>query len=216
MTETITLEATVREVVGKHVRHYRRVGQIPATIYGRNFSPVNLFVGEVDLRQVLTQAGGTHLIELHFGDETVQALAREVQRHPLRGDMLHVDFYRVDMDRVIRAEIPVVLINESPAEVSKEAIAILHLNTIQIETLPANLPPQIEVDMSQLIRVGDQLTAGDLKLPSSIKIITQLDDVVVKLDYAEAMETAAEAAEAAGPVSAEVEVITAKKPEDEE
>lgn len=215
MNDTITLEATVREVVGKQVRHYRRIGQIPATIYGREFSPVNLFVGEVDLRQALTQAGGTHLIELHFGDETVQALAREVQRHPIRGNMLHVDFYRVDMDRVIRAEIPIVLVNESPAVASKEAIAILHLNSVEIETLPANLPPHIDVDMSQLTQVGDQLTAGDLKLPSTIKIITSLDDVVVKLDYAEAMETE-EAEEPVGPVSAEVEVLTAKKEEVEE
>jgi large subunit ribosomal protein L25 len=213
MTETITLEATVRDVVGKHVRHYRRVGQIPATIYGREFSPVNLFIGEIDLRQALTRAGGTHLIELRFGDQSVQALAREVQRHPLRGDLLHVDFYRVDMDRPIRAEIPVVLVNESPAVASKAAIAIVHLNSIEIETLPANLPPQIEIDMSQLVAVGEQLTAGDLKLPSSIKIITPLDDVVVKLDYAESME--AEAPEALGPISAEPEVITAKKEEEE-
>lgn len=214
MTETIALEATVREVVGKHVRHYRRMGQVPATIYGRGFSPVNLFVGEVALRQALTQAGGNHLIELHYGDLTVQALAREVQRHPLRGDMLHVDFYRVDMDRPIRAEIPVLMINESPAVASKEAIAILHLNSIEIETLPANLPPHIELDMSQLVQVGDSLTVGDLKLPSTIKIVTQLDDVVVKLDYAEAME--AEVAESIGPSSAEPEVITARKTEEEE
>lgn len=213
MTETITLDATVREVVGKHVRHYRRIGQIPATIYGREFSPVNLFVGEVDLRQALARAGGNHLIELNISDQTVQALAREVQRHPIRGDILHVDFYRVDMDRVIRAEIPIVLVNESPAVSSREAMAILHLNSVEVETLPANLPPQIEVDMSQLTQVGDQFTAGDLKLPTTIKIITALDEVVVKLDYAELAE--AEAAEPIGPTSAEVEVITSKK-EDEE
>jgi hypothetical protein len=118
------------------------------------------------------------------------------------------------MDRPIRAEIPVVTINESPAVASKEAIAILHLNSIEIETLPANLPPSIEVDLSQLIAVGESLTVGDLKLPSTIKVITSLDDVVVKLDYAEAMET--EAVESIGPVSAEVEVITAKKEEEEE
>ena len=214
MAETITLEATIRDVVGKQVRHYRRVGQIPATVYGREFEPVNLFVGEVELRQALTRAGGNHLIELRFGDQTHQALAREVQRHPLRGALLHVDFYRVDMDRPIRAEIPVVLVNESPIVASKEAIAILHLNSVEIETLPANLPPSIEVDMSQLVAIGDQVTVGDLKLASTIKIITSMDDVVVKLDYAEAMETEVE--EAIGPVSAEPEVITAKKEEEEE
>ena len=217
MTETITLEATVREIIGKHVRHYRRQGQIPATVYGPGFSPMNLFLGEVDLRHALAQAGGTHLIELHLGQETITTLARDVQRHPIRGDLLHVDFYRVAMDRLIRTEVPVLLVEESPAVARREAIAIQHVNSIEIETLPGNLPPHIEVDMSQLTAIGDQLTVGDLKLSSSIRVITSLDEVVVKLDYAEAMQ-AAEEVEAleVGPASAEPEVITARKEEEGE
>lgn len=213
MSETITLEATVREVIGKHVRHYRRNGQIPATIYGPEFTPISLFIGEAELRQVLAKAGGTHLIELHIGKEVIPALARAVQRHPIRGNLLHVDFYRVAMDRPIRAEVPILLVNESPAVASKEAIAIHPLASVEIETLPANLPPHVEVDMTQLTQIGDQLLVGDLKLPSSIKILTPLDEVVVKLDYAETLEPEVEEV---APVSAEVEVITAKKEEEGE
>ncbi|MBN1311254.1 MAG: 50S ribosomal protein L25 [Anaerolineae bacterium] len=218
MTENITLEASVREVVGKHVRHYRRQGQIPATVYGPGFSPMNLFIGEPDLRRALAKAGGTQLIELQLGKETITTLAREVQRHPIRGDLLHVDFYRVAMDRVIRAEIPVVLAEESAAVASREAIAIQHLNSIEIETLPGNLPPHIEVDMSQINAVGEQVTVGDLKLPSTIRIITPLDEVVVRLDYAETMEEEVKEGEELeiASVSAEPEVITARKEEGEE
>jgi large subunit ribosomal protein L25 len=213
MTETISIDATVRDVIGKHVRHYRRMGQIPATVYGPDFTPVSLFIGEVELRQALAKAGGTHLIELHYGKETIQTLAREVQRHPIRGDLLHVDFYRVAMDRPIKAEIPVLLVGTSPAIASKEAIAIHPLTSVEIETLPANLPPHIEVDISQLTAVGAQILVGDLKLASSIRIITPLDEVVVKLNYAEAI---AEVEEEAGLTSAEPEVITARKEEEEE
>ncbi|MBN1426902.1 MAG: 50S ribosomal protein L25 [Anaerolineae bacterium] len=207
MSENIVLEAAVRDVVGKHVRHYRRQGQIPATVYGPDFSPMNLFVGEVELRQALVQAAGTHLIELHLDQEVIPTLARDVQRHPIRGDLLHVDFYRVAMDRLIRTEVPVLLVGESPAVARKEAIAIQHLNSIEIETLPGNLLPNIEVDMSQLDSVGEQILVGDLKLPSSIRIITSFDEVVVKLDYAEGVAEI----EDTPAVSAEPEVLTAKK-----
>ena len=124
MSESYKLAATTRDVVGKKVGKFRREGQIPGVIYGPNFEPVNIFISEGELRRVLAQAGGTHLLELEVNGETISALAREVQRNPIRNTLTHVDFYRVAMDRVIRTEVPVVLVGTSPAIVRKEAIAI--------------------------------------------------------------------------------------------
>lgn len=212
MSETYQLEATVRDVVGKHVRHYRRNGQIPAIVYGPDFEPIKIFVNEPDLRHILAQAGGTHLIELHIGKDQVPTLAREVQRDPIRGSLMHVNFYRVAMDRAIRTEIPIMLVGTSPAIAKKDAIAMRPINTILIECLPRDLPAHIEVDISELTKVGDQILVGDLNLPSAIRIVTPPDELVVKLDYA---ESAVVEEEAVTPVSAEVEVITAKKEEEE-
>jgi len=214
MSETFKLEAATRDVVGKKVGRYRRAGQIPAVVYGPGFEPINIFVNEPELRQTLLKAGGTHLIELGLGGETVPTLVRDVQRDSIRGGLMHVDFYRVSMDRLLRAEIPVHLVGVSPAVMRKEAIAIHPTSTIHIECLPGDLPAHIDVDISGLLAVGAQILVGDLELPENIRVITALDDLVVKLDYAEAMMTAEEELEVAA--SAEVEVITARKPEEED
>jgi len=213
MSEAITLEATPRQITGKQVKQLRRQGQIPATIYGPDFTPMNLSIAEKPLRLALAKAGGTQIIELNVNNQKIPALAREVQRHPLTGGLLHVDFYRVAMDRPIRAEVPVLFVNESPAVASREAIAIHVLTSIEIEALPANLPPHIEVDMSTLTKVGDQLLVSDLNLPETIKVLTEGDELLVKLDYPEAVEEEAPLAE----ISADaVEVITERKREEEE
>lgn len=213
MSETITLEAAHREVTGKKVKQYRLAGQIPAVIYGPDFTPINLLIEEPQLRRVLAEAGGTRLIELNIGGEKVPALARHVQRNPIRGSLEHVDFYRVAMDRPIRADVPLVFTGESLLVKGGEAIAIHLMTSITIETLPANLPDHLEVNISDLVNIGDQIQVGDLKVPSTIKVITHLDEPMVKLDYAERLEE--EAPEVEQAVSAEVEVITARKEEEE-
>ncbi len=214
MSEKFQLLAAPRDVLGKKVGSYRRAGHIPAVVYGPEFKPIHIFVEEPDLRQVLAKAGGTHLIELQLGAETIPSLAREVQRDPIRGSLMHVDFYRVAMDRAIRTEVPVVLIGTSPAVARKEAIAIHPTTTVLIECLPGDLPARIEVDITGLAEVGDQLQVADLQLPSTIKVLTPPDDLIVKLDYAEAVQVEEEPGAEA--VSAEVEVITARKPGEEE
>lgn len=215
MSETFKLSATSRDVVGKKVRKYRREGQVPAVVYGPDFAPMNVFVLESELRHVLARAGGTHLLELNIGDETIPALARDVQRNPIRNRLMHVDFYRVAMDRVIHTEVPIVLVGTSPAIARKEAIAIHPTGTILIECLPGDLPASVEIDISGLINIGDQILVGQLELPATVKVLTPADDLLVKLDYAEAVALPEEEAEAAA-VTAEVEVITARKPEEEE
>jgi len=214
MSETFSLGASSREVVGKQVGRYRRMGQIPAVVYGPGFTPLNIFVSEPELRQVLLRAGSTHLVELQLNGDVVPTLARDVQRDSIRGNLMHVDFYRVAMDRLLRTEVPVILVGSSPAIVRKEAIAIHPTSAVLIECLPGDLPAHIEVDISGLENIGDQILVGELVVPDGVRMITALDDLVVKLDYAEAMLTPEEELEAV-PVSADVEVITARKEEEE-
>lgn len=214
MSETFTLEAVARDVKGKAVRHNRRQGQIPGVIYGPDFEPMPIFVAEPALRHILARAGGTHLIEISVGKDKVATLAREVQRDPLRGGLIHVDFYRVAMDRLIRTEVPIVLVGQSPAVARKQAIIFHPMSSVEIETLPGNLLESIRVDLSGLTQIGDQVTVGDLIVPENVRIIAPADEMVLKLDYAESV--AVEEEVPATPVSAEVEVITARKEEEEE
>jgi large subunit ribosomal protein L25 len=214
MSEKIVLEAARREIIGKQVRHMRREGIIPAVIYGPEVDPVAISVDHREVRTVLAQAGGTQLIDLKLGGETIPTLARAVQRDPIRGDILHVDFYRVSMTRKIAADVPVVLVGESAAVEAGMAILIHPLVSLEIQALPADLPAHIEVDITSLAKPGDQRLVRDLVLPPGCVALGEGDELVVMLDYVPSAEEVEEA-----PLfveSAEVEVITERRPRDEE
>ena len=188
MSERLELDAELRVITGKKVKQLRRAGQIPAVLYGPGMEGINLAIAEPDLRHTLAQAAGTQLIELHVGDQNYTALARAVQRDAIRGDLIHVDFYRVVLDRVIRAEVPVVLVGESPLVASRQGVINQVLTSVEIEALPTDLIPQIEVDMTPLVEVGDSILVGDLDLPDTITLQAGPSEVVVKIDHLAAEE----------------------------
>ena len=140
MANPIVLEATKRELTGKQVKQMRAEGMIPGVLYGPTFDAVPLQVNWLALRPVLREAGGSHLIPLSVDGQQYNALVRQVQRDPIHGDVLHVDFYRVRMDVAIRTEVPVVLVGS--AEVIEEAGGVVNheMISIMVECLPSDLP----------------------------------------------------------------------------
>ncbi len=217
MSEMISLEATKRDVVGKQVRQLRREGLVPVVVYGPNFESLSLQVDARELRSVLKEAGGTHIINLKVGRETINTLARSVQRDPLRGDILHVDFYRVDLNRPIRTEVPVVVVGESPVVESGEGMVLHLLNAIEVEALPTNLPSYLEVDLSTLTEIGATLYVRDMTLPQGVKVHADPEEPVVKIDYAPMIpEEEEEAEESFLGGSMEVEVIRERKEQQKE
>lgn len=214
MSEMLTLAASKREIVGKKVKQLRRQGMIPAVLYGPGAEPMNLTVDQRELRRVLAIAGGTQFIELHVDGERIPSLARAVQRDYLRDEILHVDFYRVAMDRPVTVEVPLAFIGEAPLAESGAAILMTLMTALEVEALPAYLPPHIDVDLSRLQEIGDQIQVRDLALPQGVKVLADADEVIVKLELP---ELAAEEELPAVPVSAEdVEVITRRRAEEEE
>jgi large subunit ribosomal protein L25 len=216
MSETITLEAQERNIIGKKVKQLRRAGIIPAVVYGPEFTPLSISLDERELRMALRKAGGTQLIELTVGKTKIPTLVRSVQRDPIRGNLYHVDFYRVAMDRVIHAEVPIVLVNEPPIVTSKEGAVFQALNSVGVEALPAHLPPHIEVDISGLTEIGDQLLVSNLAESDDFTVTTGAEELVVRIDYAQALEEEEEEEEFPELVSAEPEVITERREEEEE
>lgn len=219
MPDYIQLAVEERSVTGKKVRQLRREGIIPAVLYGPEVEPLNLSINARDLRMVLRDAGGTNLIELVMGDTTIPTLAREVQRDPIRGDILHVDFYRVSMTRVISADVPVVVFGEHELVTTGAAVLVQGMNTITVEALPGNLPSQIEIDMAQLEEIGDQILLGDVTRPEGVRFLTDDTELVVKLDYPVMPEEEEEEVEEEmlfGEEGAEPEVISERRDEDEE
>ena len=181
--EEIVLNAELRSITGKAVRRLRREGFVPAVMYGHRREPVILKIQERALRQVLREAGTTRLITLNVGGlkGSKRVLVRELQRDAIRHDMLHVDLYEVIMTERITAGVPVVLIGESPPVDNGEGILFQGLNAIEIECLPGDLPPSIEVNLAELTFIDDAVLVRDLKLSDAIEVLSEPEDIIVKI-----------------------------------
>lgn len=215
MAENYVLEAQPRTVVGKKVGALRRTGQVPVVVYGPKTEPLNLQIPYRPLQVALMKAGGTNLIDITFEGGRQTVLARDVQRDVLRGDILHVDFFAVDLLVKIKIDVPIHFVGESPAVNTRKGILITGPTMLSIETLPSHLLSQIEVDLSNLLDVGDAVHVRDLKLDFDITILNDPEEMIARISQSSAArseEDEAAEAEAAG----EVEIIKKGKADEEE
>jgi len=217
VAENYVLEAQPRSVVGKKVGQLRRSGLVPVVVYGPQTEPVNLQIPYRPLQVALMKAGGTNLIDITYDGSKQTVLAREVQRDILRGDILHVDFFAVDLKAKIKIDVPIHFVGESPAVQARKGILITGPAMLTIETLPSHLLNQIEVDLSGLNEIGDSIHVRDLTVDSEITVLNDPDEMIARVSQTSAArseeEEAAEAAEAA---VGEVEIIKKGKEEEEE
>lgn len=177
-----SLEAQMRTVVGKKVKRIRNSGMVPGTVYGPKTDPIKVQFGYRQLEKTLMSAGGTNLIDINVeGDKTYPVLARDVQRDILKGDILHVDFFAVDMQTKIRADIPLDYVGESPMIASRKGIMITGPNSVTVEMLPSNLINQIKVDVSTLVEMGDTISVKDLPLDDSITVINDPEEMIARI-----------------------------------
>ncbi len=215
MANNLVLEATRREITGKHVKKLRAQGIIPGVLYGPAFEAVPFQVEWIKLRPVLQEAGGSQVIEVVLGDEKYHALVREVQRDILRGDVLHVDFYRVRMDVAIRTEVPIVLVNDELI-LSKGGLVNQELNSVEVECLPTHLPSEIVVDLSALSEVGERVTVGQLPQLEGVTYVMDDEVVVVSTQYMAREEEAEGEEEEILPEGAGEPELIRKEREDED
>ncbi len=210
--EQVQLSSSHRTVVGKQVKALRRSGQVPLVMYGAGVEPLSLQADAKELTRVLRQAGGSRLIAVNTGGGTHMALAREVQREPISGQIQHVDLLVVSMTERIRVEVPLVLDGKSPAVRRGEGVLVTGLGAVEIECLPGDLIDRISVNLEGLEKVGAVIRVSDLQAPPAVKILTDPDEMVARVTYlaAEEAPVAAPAAEVAEP-----EVIAKGKIEEE-
>lgn len=206
MMEQIELRVQKRSLVGKKTKRLRRSGLIPAILYGPRTEPSPLQVKERDLRLALDRAGTNHLIVLTLdeADEPRMTLAREVQRDVVTHSLLHVDFYEVVMTEKITADIPVTLVGESPIVARNAGLLVRGIDSVQVQCLPSQLLGSIVVDVSVLEELEQAVLVEDLEVDEFIEILTNPEEVLVKVLPLRLEELVEEEVEAA-----EVEVIGA-------
>jgi large subunit ribosomal protein L25 len=154
---------------------------------------------------------GAELVELSVEGAVHNVLLQDLQRDSLRGHFLHADFYAVDMSRKLRARIPVRLTGTSFAVLSLSGVLVRGLTEIEVESLPGDLIPQIEADLSVLKEIGQAIHVSDLALPPAITLLTDPGELIARVTAAQAEELAPVVA----PTTAEVEVIEKGKEEEE-
>ena len=208
--ERIELKVEKRTLLGKKVKRLRRQGLIPAIIYGHETEPIPVQIEERELTRVLAQAGPNRLITLRLDGQPRLALAREIQRDVITDKLLHVDFYTVVMTEKLSAEVPLVLVGESPAVERREGVLQHGIDTVEVECLPGDLIHSIEVDLSELKELGQAIYVKDLKVPPSVEILTDSEEMVVKV--VPIVEEVEEEEVAVAP--GEVEVVTKRKEEE--
>ncbi len=177
------LLATNREILGKKVRFLRRQGITPAHLFGHNIESVALQCDTAQLRRVLAWAGQTNLINIKL-DKTRKprsVVVREVQREPLTGELIHVDFYQVSMAEKIRVEVPIVSIGEAPALKLKENFVLQELNSLSIECLPGEILNRVDIDLTSLTEVGQAIHVKDITLDKEGTILNNPEQLVVKI-----------------------------------
>lgn len=196
--EDIRLKAEARRVFGRKVKQLRNKGITPANIFGKQVKSEAVQLSQKEFLAVLAKAGETKIVNLEVSgeDKSRPVLIHNVQKHPVFEDIVHVDFYQVDLKEKIAANIPLELIGEPLAVKDKIGILIQPISEVEVEALPTDFPEKIEVDVSGLKAVDDAITVADLKVPSEIKVLTDPSQLVAKISaLAEEVVAPAPAAE---------------------
>ncbi len=174
-----TLNANIREIVNKSEnKALRETGKIPAVFYGFKRDVTSLSVDKKEFISVLKEAGETSTITLKTPNGDFNAMIHDVQVDPIKGEVTHVDFLSVDMNKSIEVEVPLEFIGESEA-VKEGGVLVKVMHELSVESLPASIPQHIEVDLSKLKTIDDIITLGDLKLPTGVKFVEEDMSVVV-------------------------------------
>ena len=173
--QSYTVSATPRTGA---LSRLRREGFIPAVLYGRGVAAQAVQVNTKALTLLWHKTGSTTLLTLDLEGKQHPVLIREVQVHPLRGDIMHVDFYQVDMKKAIEAEVPVVTTGEALAVKELGGILVQNINALTLEALPKDLPHEITVDIGSLKTFDDVIRVKDITLPSGVSLLHEADDVV--------------------------------------
>ena len=200
MAQTVALTATVREQTGKGAaRQARFAKQVPAVIYGHGRATQSLMVDGLALEKTLMGIEPeSTLIELTVDGKTSRTLIREIQRHPLRPDIIHVDFYEIKGDEKITLNVPVHLVGTPDGVRNAGGVLDQVTREVEIEVLPEHIPDRVELDVSAL-KIGDSLHTRDLSIPNAT-ILTGADLTIATVVPPRAEEEAAPTPEAAAEV----------------
>ena len=208
MADNVGLQAEERETRGKnYARRLRASGMVPAVLYGESNEAGGSTALTIPAKLVdytLQHYGDNALYDLNFGSGVSTARVVDVQRDPVSGRLIHVDFIPVNMTEKIEITVPLTVVGEAPGVEQDEGVLQQVAYELQVESLPGDIPQELELDVSEL-QMNENLTLGDISLPSDVTLISEPEDVAVTITAP--TEITEEEIEAAGIVEEESEEI---------
>lgn len=199
MSQTKLVATTGRPTGTAASRRLRAEGQIPAVLYGRGMSPVSVTVDRRDLRLALSgPAGSNTVLDLQVDGKSYPAVIKEMQRHPIRRTVNHIDFFQVNMNEEITVSVGIRIEGEAKAVLAEGGLVDPAVDSVEVLTTPNNMPNEFIIDISAM-KPGDVIRLADLPLPSGVTVTgdPEMPVVTVIMGRGSGPAAAAEADEAA-------------------
>jgi large subunit ribosomal protein L25 len=176
----VTVSAEIRTRLGKGgARQLRRVGKIPAILYGGAEPPVPIAVEKGRILEIFRKYGHTSIFSLALNGRTVPVILKDWQLDPITGALLHVDFLRVDLTRPMRVKVPIELVGDAVG-VRHGGILDFATHEVEIECVPTEIPARLQVDVSGL-EIGDHIAVKDLSLGDRLRVLDDPERVIVSV-----------------------------------
>lgn len=198
------LDAKLRTAFGKKNKNLRKEGQLPANIYGTNFPSQAISLNYVEFKRTFRIVGETGIVYIKTEKDEIPTLITSLQKDPIEGLVLHVDFRKIDLNIKIEAEVPLTFVGIAPA-VNMGGVILTQTDKITVEALPQDIPHHIEIDLSVLKEVGVEIKVADIPVNADYLIKTEQTKVLVSVTAHKEESIVAETTAAATP-----EVLTAK------
>lgn len=180
-SKNLLLTSSKRKIVGRKVKLIRKEGLVPANVFGKKIKSLAISVKSQEFRKIFSKSGATGIIYLDVSEEKTPrpVLVSAIQKHPLKGTLLHIDFRQVDLSEKVKAEVPIRIIDESPAVKDKNGVLVSVLSQVMVEALPADLPEFLEISIQGLVEIGQSVHVKDIKIDKTkVKIEEEEDETV--------------------------------------
>ena len=180
---TLELAVDARSVLGKQTKRLRRAGNVPGVVYGKGTASIPVQVDAKQFETLYHAAGRTTIFQLEIpGSGTRSAIIKSVQRHPLSGRAIHVDFFLPDLTIELQVDVPLVFVGEAPAIEATGGSLFTSLSHIKVSALPADLPHEVTVDVTPLVDLEAAIHVRDLGVESdTVHVLTDPDEIVARV-----------------------------------
>lgn len=208
------LKVEPRTVFGKKLKKLRREGILPANVYGKDVKSTALQVNLKEFETLFKEVGETGLVDIEVEGKARPVLFHNVHWNYSTNTPLHADFYQVNLSEKIKTMVPIEIVG-TPTAVTENVGILLHtLNEIEVEALPEELPERFEINVEPLTAVDQQITVGDIKVPTGVTVHTDPELVIVKISELVSKETEEVLAEQAAELEAAAAEVEAEKAEE--